>query len=194
MQFKLIKDVVIGSGGIIQEGEEDQFIEDSSSYHKVSLNKLTKENKRIGELLNKNINLLLHNKHEYEEKLIEKFIQTLLRPFDWHEEILNLIEEIKPILEKELSLIRIRLSCKIFGNLYGIYNDLMRYFESYGNPSDDNQMGDISIMQYVFFGDFYERGFNSLEVVLLLFALKVKYPEFIYLIRGHHKDRYMNEE
>ena len=48
MQFRLTQDVVIGSGGIIQEGEEDQFIEDPSSYHKVSLNKLTEENKRIG--------------------------------------------------------------------------------------------------------------------------------------------------
>ena len=209
MQFRLTQDVVIGSGGIIQEGEEDQFIEDPSSYHKVSLNKLTEENKRIGELQNKNINSLLHNKHEYDEELIEKFIQTLLRPFDWYdkkmeeihsnlpftdEEIINLIEEVKTILEKEHSLIRIRSPCKIFGNLYGIYNDLMRYFESYGNPSDDNQMGDISVMQYVFLGDFCDRGFNSLEVVLLLFALKVKYPEFIYLIRGHHEDRYMNEE
>ena len=85
MQFRLTQDVVIGSGGIIQEGEEDQFIEDPSSYHKVSLNKLTEENKRIGELQNKNINSLLHNKHEYDEELIEKFIQTLLRPFDWYD-------------------------------------------------------------------------------------------------------------
>ena len=210
MQFKLTQDVVIGSGGIIQEDEEEQLIEDPSSYHKISLHKLTEENKRIGESTqNQNINLLLHNKHQYDEDLIEKFIQTLLRPFDWYdpkmeeihsnlpfndEEIQKLIEEVKPILEKDHSLIKIRSPCKIFGNLYGIYNDLMRYFESYGNPSDDNQMGDISVMQYIFLGDFCDRGYNSLEIILLLFALKIKFPQFIYIIRGHHEDKNINAE
>ena len=203
MQFKLTQDVVIGAGGI-----EDQNMEDPSTYHKVSLNKLVEENKRIGESKeNKNINLLLLNKNKYNEILIEKFIQTLLRPFDWFEEkvqeihsnlpftdeeILNLIEEVKPLIEKDQSLIRIRSPCKIFGNLYGIYNDLMRFFESYGNPSDDNQMGDINVMQYIFLGDFCDRGYHSLEVIFLLFALKVKYPQFIYLIRGHHEDKNIN--
>ena len=209
MQFRLTQDVVIGSGGIIQENEEEQFVEDPSSYHKVSLNKLPDENKRIGEIQNKNINSLLLNKRKYNEGLIDKFIQILLRPFDWYdkkmeeihsnlpftdEEILELIEGVKPILEKDHSLIRIRSPCKIFGNLYGIYDDLMRYFESYGNPSDDNQMGDITVMQYIFLGDFCDRGYNSLEIILLLFALKIKYPEFIYIIRGHHEDRFINED
>ncbi len=210
MQFKLTQDVVIGSGGIMQEVEEDQYVEDPSSYHKVSLHKLTEENKRIGESTqNQNINLLLLNKNQYNEALIEKFIQTLLRPFDWYdkkmeeihsnlpftdEEILNLIEGVKPVLERDHSLIKIRSPCKIFGNLYGLYDDLMRYFESFGNPSDDNQMGDINVMQYIFLGDFCDRGYHSLEVVLLLFALKIKYPEFIYLIRGHHEDKNINEE
>ena len=209
MQFRLTQDVVIGSGGIIQENEEEQFIEDPSTYHKISLNKLPEENKRIGESQNKSINSLLLNKHEYNEELINKFIQVLLRPFDWYDpkmkeihsnlpftddEILELIEGVKPMIEKDHSLIRIRSPCKIFGNLYGLYDDLMRYFESYGNPSDDNQMGDITFMQYIFLGDFCDRGFNSLEIILLLFALKIKYPEFIYLIRGHHEDKYINEE
>ena len=210
MQFRLTQDVVIGSGGIIQENDEEQFTEDPSSYHKISLNKLPEENKRIGDLSeNKGINSLLLNKHEYNEALIDKFIQTLLRPFDWFDkkmdeihsnlpfndnDIHELIEGVKPILEKDRSLIRIRSPCKIFGNLYGIYNDLMRYFESYGNPSDDNQMGDITVMQYIFLGDFCDRGYNSLEVILLLFALKIKYPEFIYIIRGHHEDKYINED
>ena len=69
----------------------------------------------------------------------------------------------------------------------------MRFFESYGNPSDSMQNGDIIVMQYIFLGDFCDRGLYSLEVVLLLFALKVKYPNFIYLIRGHHEDRKINE-
>ena len=180
MQFKLTQDIIIGSGGI-----EDQNMEEPSTYHKVSINKLAEENKRIGEAKqNKNINLLLVNKHKYNEALIEKFIQTLLRPFDWFDEkvqqihsnlpftdteILNLISEVKPILEKDQSLIRIRSPCKIFGNIYGIYDDLMRFFESYGNPSDDNQMGDINVMQYIFLGDFCDRGYHSLEVIFLLF-------------------------
>ena len=203
MQFKLTEDIIIGSGGI-----EEQNMDEPSTYHKVSINKLAEENKRIGESKqNKNINLLLVNKHKYNEALIEKFIQTLLRPFDWFEEkvqeihsnlpftdeeILNLISEVKPILEKDQSLIRIRSPCKIFGNIYGIYNDLMRFFESYGNPSDDNQMGDINVMQYIFLGDFCDRGYHSLEVIFLLFALKIKYPQFIYLIRGHHEDKNIN--
>ena len=203
MQFKLTQDVVIGSGGI-----EDKNMEDPSTYHKISLNKLPDENKRIKESKeNKNINSLLLNKHQYNEVLIEKFIQTLLRPFDWFaqkvqeihsnlpftdEEILNLIEEVKPLLEKDQSLIRIRSPCKIFGNLYGLYNDLMRFFESYGNPSDDNQMGDINVMQYIFLGDFCDRGFHSLEIIFLLFALKIKYPQFIYILRGHHEDKNIN--
>ena len=205
MQFKLTQDVVIGSGGL-----EDQNMEDPSIYQKVSLNKLIEENKRIGETKeNKNINLLLLNKHKYDEALIEKFLRELLRPFDWFEkeveklhsnlpftekEILNLIEEVKPILEKDQSLIRLRSPCKIFGNLYGLYNDLMRFFESYGNPSDDTHMGDISVMQYIFLGDFCDRGNYSLEVIFLLFALKIKYPQFIYIIRGHHEDININKK
>ena len=99
------------------------------------------------------------------------------------EELIQLVNEVKPLIEQEQSLVKIRSPCKVIGNIYGAYNDLMRYFESFGNPSDDNQMGDINVMQYVFLGDFCDRGYNSLEIILLLFALKIKYPNFIYLIR-----------
>ena len=209
-QFKLSPDVIIGSGGVAIEGEEDQNQDDQSIFHIISIDKLTEENKRIGEVPNKNIISLLDYKRAYNEKLIEKFISTLLRPFDWfnnkeidaiheslpftNQEIFELIKEVKPLLEKDHSLIRIRSPCKIFGNIHGVYNDLMRYFESFGNPSDDNQMGDINVMQYIFLGDFCDRGLYSLEVILLLFALKIKYPDFIYLIRGHHEDKFINEK
>ena len=209
-QFRLSTDVIIGSGGIALEGEEEIQPEEQSLFHIVSIDKLTEENKRIGETQNKNIISLLDNKRVYNEKLVEKFITTLLRPFDWYDnskmdsihsslpftnqEIFDLIKEVKPLLEKDHSLIRIRSPCKVFGNIHGVYDDLMRYFESFGNPSDDNQMGDINVMQYIFLGDFCDRGLYSLEVILLLFALKIKYPDFIYLIRGHHEDKTINEK
>ena len=53
-------------------------------------------------------------------------------------------------------------------------------------------MGDIYIMQYIFLGDLCDRGNYSLEILFLLLALKVKYPEYIYLIRGHHEDIEIN--
>jgi protein phosphatase len=127
----------------------------------------------------------------------------LLRPFDWinikdklseisKEEIISLINEAQNIFEKDKSLIQVRSPCKIFGNLFGQYSDLMRFFSSFGNPSETNQMGDIYIMNYIFLGNCIDLGFESLEVIFLLIALKVKYPNNIYLIRGNHEDINVN--
>jgi diadenosine tetraphosphatase ApaH/serine/threonine PP2A family protein phosphatase len=68
----------------------------------------------------------------------------------------------------------------------------MRFFESYGHPSDDNTMGDIHLQQYIFLGDFCDRGNYSLEVIFLLLALKVRYPDHIFIVRGHHEDININ--
>ena len=210
--YKLSHEVVIGSDGIITNtltGNKNKEVtqEELSLFRKLSISKLTDENKRIGDGDLKNS--LITKRNVYNIILIDKFIDILLRPLDWFdqkkmdeihnnlpftkEEIESLIEEVIPIISKENSLIKIRSPCKIFGNIYGMYNDLMRFFESYGNPSDNIQNGDINVMQYIFLGDFCDRGFYSLEVIFLLFALKVKYPNFIYLIRGHHEDKNINE-
>ena len=210
-KFKLSYDVVIGSSNLnINESEDNNTeIEDMTSvFKKVSIDKLQEENKRIGENFQNNKNPLMQSIRSFNYNLINKFIEILLRPFDWFDnskmdeihnnlpfqlkEIYLLLKEVQPILEKEKSLIRIRSPCKIIGNIYGDYNGLMRFFESFGNPSDDNQNGDINVMQYIFLGDFCDRCFYSLENILLLFALKVKYPDFIYLIRGHHEDIQVN--
>ncbi len=203
-KFKLSYDVVIGSGGISERREE--IIDDTTSlFRKVSIEKLSDEKKKLTNSEKEN-NLI--EKHIFNFQIVNKFIEILLRPFEYYdhskmdiihkqlpfseENIISLLNEVKPILQEEKSLIRIRSPCKIFGNLNGDYNDLMRYFESFGNPSDDNQMGDINVMQYIFLGDFCDRGFYSLEIIFLLFALKIKYPNFIYLIRGHHEDININ--
>ena len=211
--YKLSHEVVIGSDGLITTNNSngnknrESTPDELSLFRKLSISKLTDENKRIGDIDNKNS--LLTKRNVYNIALIDKFIDILLRPMDWFdqkkmaeihnkfpftkEEIEMLVEEVIPILSKENSLIKIRSPCKIFGNIYGVYNDLMRFFESFGNPSDSMQNGDINVMQYIFLGDFCDRGLYSLEVVLLLLALKVKYPDFIYLIRGHHEDKNINE-
>lgn len=208
-KFRLTCDVIVGSGGVAVQGEEE--MEDNVLFRKIAIENLREENKRIL-IQGKKVpsNTLLQSKRNFNVFLVSNYLNVLYRPFEWFEKdkisqihnsfpfsidkIKQLLNEVQPILEKEKTLIKLRAPCKIFGNLYGEYFDLMRFFESFGNPSDDNQMGDITVMQYIFLGDFCDRCEYSLETLLVLFALKVKFPDNIFLIRGHHEDISINKE
>lgn len=163
----------------------DNNYDDMGYIRKVSIDKLNDEAKRIGY---QNIRSQVQTRRIYDEELINKFIEILLRPFDWYtpemeqvheklpfslEEIDSLLNEASKLISRDASLVRLRSPVKIFGNLNGQYNDLMRFFESFGHPSDENMMGDIHLLQYVFLGDICDRGLHSLEIIFLLFALKV---------------------
>ena len=73
---------------------------------------------------------------------------------------------------------------KIFGDLHGQFLDLMRLFEEYGTPST---AGDITYIDYLFLGDYVDRGQHSLETMCLLLALKIEHPKSMHLIRGNHE-------
>ena len=78
----------------------------------------------------------------------------------------------------------------MFGDLHGQFHDLLLFFKQFGCP--DHRQGDIDLCEYVFIGDFVDRGAYSCEVMVLLLALKVRYPKRIWLLRGNHEDREVN--
>lgn len=82
--------------------------------------------------------------------------------------------------------LKIKAGVKIYGSIHGQYNDLMRFFQQFGVPDNDPQfkITDIEALDYVFLGNYVGKGKYSLEVLCILFALKLKFPKSIYLLRG----------
>lgn len=78
----------------------------------------------------------------------------------------------------------------MFGDIHGQFTDLMRFFDLWGYPTED---GDIESYDYLFLGDYVDRGAHQLETILFLMALKVKFPEKIHMLRGNHEDRLINK-
>ncbi|KAK6202855.1 Metallo-dependent phosphatase-like protein [Scheffersomyces amazonensis] len=94
-------------------------------------------------------------------------------------------EEIKYILTKSRSifmsqptLLRLSPPVKVVGDIHGQFNDLIRIFNSCGYPPYSN---------YLFLGDYVDRGYKSLETILLLLCYKIKYPENFFMLRGNHE-------
>ena len=93
-------------------------------------------------------------------------------------EINAICQTAREVFLSQPTLIELSPPVKIVGDVHGQYSDLIRLFEMCGFPPASN---------YLFLGDYVDRGKQSLETILLLLCYKIKYPENFFLLRGNHE-------
>lgn len=95
-------------------------------------------------------------------------------------DLLELINNTIKVLKKEPNILKLKDPVIIVGDIHGQFYDLISLLELGGEPSSN---------QYLFMGDYVDRGSFSIEVLILLYAAKLTFPENIWLMRGNHECR-----
>lgn len=93
-------------------------------------------------------------------------------------EISAICAKAREVFLSQPALLELDAPVKIVGDIHGQYPDLIRLFEMSGSPPSSN---------FLFLGDYVDRGKQSLETILLLMCYKLKYPENFFLLRGNHE-------
>ena len=122
------------------------------------------------------------------DKLINKLL--LAKEYKPNTEIDLLENEINWVIIKAYEIIKnqpvfIELDSPITvcGDVHGQFYDLLRLFNYVGFPPKSN---------FLFLGDYVDRGKNSLETIVLLLCYKIKYPENFFMLRGNHESENIN--
>jgi diadenosine tetraphosphatase ApaH/serine/threonine PP2A family protein phosphatase len=95
-------------------------------------------------------------------------------------EAMEILNSARNILSREPNILRIDAPVIAVGDIHGQFYDLLNLLEEGGQPSE-------SSTPFLFLGDYVDRGSFSCEVIFTLLALKIAYPDKIYLLRGNHE-------
>ena len=96
----------------------------------------------------------------------------------------KLLKSTIDVLKKEPNLVTMDEPICVVGDIHGQYSDLLNMISKAGEPGSLN---------YLFLGDYVDRGIYGIEVCLLLFAIKLNQPKSFVLLRGNHESRNMTE-
>ncbi|KAK1750974.1 hypothetical protein QBC47DRAFT_425901 [Echria macrotheca] len=99
-------------------------------------------------------------------------------------DVQRLCEKAREVLQLESNVQHVKCPVTVCGDIHGQFHDLMELFKIGGSNPDTN---------YLFMGDYVDRGYYSVETVTLLVALKIRYPSRITILRGNHESRQITQ-
>uniref|UniRef100_A0A7S2RL66 Serine/threonine-protein phosphatase n=1 Tax=Mucochytrium quahogii TaxID=96639 RepID=A0A7S2RL66_9STRA len=99
-------------------------------------------------------------------------------------EVKALTEKAREVLMEEANVQPVNAPVTVCGDIHGQFHDLMELFRIGGTTPDTN---------YLFMGDYVDRGYYSVETVTLLVCLKVRFKNRVYILRGNHESRQITQ-
>lgn len=117
------------------------------------------------------------------DKILRQLFAARGQPRDTHvqlkvQDILWLCQEAIEVLKVDPILLELEAPIAVCGDLHGQFFDLLEFINSSGKPPET---------KYLFLGDYVDRGRHSIETFTILLAMKVRYPDSVYLLRGNHE-------
>ena len=174
-----LKDILVNKSHNIKVSQSNNLKSNLNKESKINNHESSKDfKKEINEQINERL-----------DKLINKLL--LAKEYKPNTEIDLLEDEINWVIIKSYEIIKnqpvyIELDSpiNICGDVHGQFYDLLRLFNYGGEPPKSN---------YLFLGDYVDRGKNSLETIVLLLCYKIKYPENFFMLRGNHESDNINK-
>lgn len=102
-------------------------------------------------------------------------------------DLFKLAVHVRGQLENEPRVVFLQSPCYVFGDIHGNLEDLHFFSDNIWRLGMSLTAGN-----FLFLGDYVDRGLNCLECVAYLLAMKYQLPNKVFLLRGNHETRDVN--
>jgi hypothetical protein len=147
-----------------------------------------------GSILTTNILQALNEPKKTNAEIIaERFVKVFQNPVEhitylqstsFATDLIQVCNSVSEILEKQPRCLFMQSPVYVFGDIHGNLEDLHFFSDNLWKLGMDLTAG-----QFLFLGDYVDRGMSCLECVAYLFGLKLLFPQKIHLLRGNHETR-----
>jgi len=116
-----------------------------------------------------------------------KIVRDLLAKEGWisKPQMVKLLRQSINVFKSEPNMVQIEEPVCVVGDLHGQYYDLLNMLTKAGDPGSN--------LNYLFLGDYVDRGIMGIECMVLLLSIKINYPKTVQILRGNHESRNMTE-
>ncbi|ETV88939.1 hypothetical protein H257_00378 [Aphanomyces astaci] len=126
------------------------------------------------------------------ERVSEAFVNPLkaiqyLNSYEFSTDLLAIANQVSVLFQNEPRCVPVQSPVYVIGDIHGNLSDLKFFSDHLWRLGIGLTAGN-----FLFLGDYVDRGLSSLECIAYLFAQKIMFPNKVVLLRGNHETRAVN--